>query len=354
MRHRPILSLSAIASYIVVAVNAAALPADTTSMASLDYSQLPITEKPLFTPPVEEVVDVLSRGLKSNFATVEVSAAPCPDLTQPPFFLTSPGLTGNEKLVEIGGPPYLVPRVQRDKLYDLAALLRHLRRDPALLAGAGAGPWPHIDVNCEGIINLSVRNGTVEQGTRIVSVEPVGAPKGQSGYLQRRLPASETRTALLGNYLLSDGLPGQVIKVVAKKRIGEANFITSIRETLKKHYGDKVVGLGGTFVLRAGKVKHHVMPDFSRAALCSDADVDAWLHYFDMRAPIVHVGTLVTGDLGLDLRVQHFHGFSEHGDGGHYHYDVTPDAAHYEAYFVLARAVVRVDPPADTHSMGRD
>lgn len=50
-------------------------------------------------------------------------------------------------------------------------------------------------------------------------------------------------------------------------------------------------------MLRAGKVKFHVMPDFSAAALCSDEDVDGWLHYFQMDAPIVHVGTLVTGDL---------------------------------------------------------
>jgi hypothetical protein len=56
-------------------------------------------------------------------------------------------------------------------------------------------------------------------------------------------------------------------------------------------------GLGGAFVLREGRVKHHVMPDFSTTPLCSDADVDSWLHYFEMRAPITHVGTLVTGDL---------------------------------------------------------
>lgn len=58
-----------------------------------------------------------------------------------------------------------------------------------------------------------------------------------------------------------------------------------------------VTGLGGAFVLRAGRVKHHVMPDFSTAPICTDADVDNWLHYFEMRAPISHVGTLVTGDL---------------------------------------------------------
>lgn len=30
--------------------------------------------------------------------------------------------------------------------------------------------------------------------------------------------------------------------MVAKKRIGQSNFITAIRETLKNHYGQKVVG----------------------------------------------------------------------------------------------------------------
>ncbi|XP_026742714.1 ester hydrolase C11orf54-like isoform X2 [Trichoplusia ni] len=323
-------------------------------MSSVDYNKVPIVEKPLYQPPLQEVVDVLSSGLTSTFEEVQVSVADSPDLTQPPYNLTAPGLTGNAKLVEIGGPPYLLPLVQRDKLYDLAALARHLRRPRALLAGAGAGPWPHISVNCEGIINLSIRDGVVDQGTRIVSVEPVGAAKGQSGYLQRRLPNNETRTALLGNYLLSEGKPGKVIKVVAKKRIGPLNFITAIRETLKNHYGDKVVGLGGMFMLQAGKVKFHVMPDFSATALCSDADVDAWLHYFEMNAPITNVGTLVTGDHGLDLRVQHFHGFSAHGSGGHYHYDTTPADVHYEGYFVVAESVIRVDAPQETHVIGRD
>lgn len=59
------------------------------------------------------------------------------------------GLAGDVKLVEIGGPPYLVPLVKRDKIYDLNLLLQHLKRDPGFLAGAGAGPWPYLGVNCE-------------------------------------------------------------------------------------------------------------------------------------------------------------------------------------------------------------
>lgn len=323
-------------------------------MASVDYASVDIKEQALFTPPLDEVVDVLSRGLPATFKHVEVAVEDSPDLTQPPFHLTAPGLLGDAKLIELGGPPYLVPLVQRDKVYDLEALLKHLGRQPALLAGAGAGPWPYIGVNCEGIINLFLDKNVISQGTRIVSVSPVGAVKGSSGYLQQTLPNNETRTALLGNYLLSEGKPGKVIKIVAKERIGESNFITAIRETLKKHYGDKVIGLGGTFLLKEGKVKHHVMPDFSSSALCSDSDVNDWLHFFEMKAPIVHLGTMVTGDLNLDLRVQHFHGYSAHGDGGHYHYDTTPGEVHYVGYFTLASSVIRIDRPKETHELGRD
>ncbi|KAJ0180214.1 hypothetical protein K1T71_003618 [Dendrolimus kikuchii] len=276
------------------------------SMASVDYSEVPVKEKNLHTPPLEEIVEVLSAGLPATFESVEVSVVDSPDLTQPPFHLTSSGLSGSSKLVEVGGVPYLLPLVQRDKIYDLARLMQHLKRDPGFIIGAGAGPWPYTGVNCE------YYDGTWR------------------------------------------GRGGAVIKVVVKKRIGEANFISAIRETLKNHYGDKIVGLGGTFLLRKGRGKFHVMPAFSTTPLCSDSDVDNWLHYFEMAAPMNVVGTLITGDPDLDLRVQHFHGWGEHGDGGHYHYDTTPETVEYEGYFALAESIIRVDAPQVTHTVGRD
>ena len=48
---------------------------------------------------------------------------------------------------------------------------------------------------------------------------------------------------------------------------------------------------------------------------------------------------------GLDLRVEHFHCFSEHGQGGHYHYDTTPEEVAYRAYFDIAESLYRVDQP---------
>lgn len=62
----------------------------------------------------------------------------------------------------------------------------------------------------------------------------------------------------------------------------------------------------------------------------------------------------VTGEADLDLRLQHFHSFSTHGEGGHYHYDTTPDTVEYEGYFSIGEKVIRIDKPVQTHKMGRD
>jgi len=56
----------------------------------------------------------------------------------------------------------------------------------------------------------------------------------------------------------------------------------------------------------------------------------------------------------LDLRVEHTHCFSNHGDGGHYHYDTTPEEVEYHAILVMAEKIYRVDRPKETHQLGRD
>jgi hypothetical protein len=43
--------------------------------------------------------------------------------------------------------------------------------------------------------------------------------------------------------------------------------------------------------------------------------------------------------------MEHTHCFSDHGVGGHYHYDATPADVAYEGYFVVAERLFRVDEP---------
>ena len=161
-----------------------------------------------------------------------------------------------------------------------------------------------------------------------------------------KVPSTETRTALLGNVFLCEGKPGQVLKVVCKTRIGSENFISAVRNTLAEYYtDDKTVGLGGVFLLKNGKANQHVMDDFSKTPITTEEELNNWLKFYEMPAPLIAVGTLVTNEADLDLRLQHFHSFSTHGKGGHYHYDVTPETVEYEGYFNVGARIVRVDKP---------
>lgn len=60
----------------------------------------------------------------------------------------------------------------------------------------------------------------------------------------------------------------KVLEVKASKRTGENNYMSCIRETLDAHYGDKIVGLGGTFLLEQGKAKLHIMVRITYAGSC--------------------------------------------------------------------------------------
>lgn len=60
------------------------------------------------------------------------------------------GLSGSATLCEIGGPPYLLPLVDRTKLYDLRDISRKLLKSGEIFSiGAGAGYHPFLNENCE-------------------------------------------------------------------------------------------------------------------------------------------------------------------------------------------------------------
>lgn len=75
---------------------------------------------------LNENILVLENGLKTNFAEASVQIVDCPDLSQCPFHLAAPGLGGDGTIVEFGGPPYLLPLVDKSKVYDLVPLLRNI------------------------------------------------------------------------------------------------------------------------------------------------------------------------------------------------------------------------------------
>ncbi|OXU19862.1 hypothetical protein TSAR_003978 [Trichomalopsis sarcophagae] len=296
------------------------------------------------------VIAVFLKALKENFEEAEVQVVDCPDLTEEPFTLAAPGLGGRLNIVEVGGPSFLLPSVQKDKVYDVQPLLKEIKYgDRAFVAGAGAGPWPYKNSNCEMMMNVMINSSKLKNQTRISSVNT----EDETCVLET-LKGNETRFALLANLFLCEGITGKVLKVHAKKRIGKKDFIATMQQALAEHYTDKLVGLGGSFVMKEGKAKQHIMPDFSEKPLNSVKELDDWLHYYDMSAPLIAVGTFVSAETDLDLRVQHFHSFSHHGEGGHYHIDTTPDTVEYLGYFNLGEVLYRVDKPPVALQFGKD
>ena len=82
-------------------------------------ASLPVQSAVLAAPPLEEVAKALQNGLEKNYKEVSVTVVDCPDLSQQPWGLAAAGLCGQPRLLDIGGVPYLMPLVQRDKLYDM-------------------------------------------------------------------------------------------------------------------------------------------------------------------------------------------------------------------------------------------
>ncbi|XP_029036643.1 ester hydrolase C11orf54 homolog [Osmia bicornis bicornis] len=319
-------------------------------MATLNASGLNITKRQLHVPSLDEIKNVLNQGLAKNFAEFQVEIVDCPNLTQEPFTLAAPGLGGNPTLLEIGGPPFLLPTVQRNKVYDIKQLLNHLQynKDP-FVVGAGAGPWPYLNCNCELMMNTVISSSNVTSGTRIASVD-----KTNGSCVLQTLPNKETRCALLANLFVTEGKPGKVLKVHAKKRTGNDDFIACMQKAIAQHYQNNLVGLGGTFLMNDGKIKQHVMADFSATPLNTEAQLNNWLNFFNMSTPLIAVGTFVSSESDLDLRVQHFHSFSHHGEGGHYHIDTTPETIEYLGYFNLGNTLYRVDQPTSKLHFGKD
>lgn len=116
-------------------------------------------------------------------------------------------------------------------------------------------------------------------------------------YKQLDLPTSETKMSVLGNVYLSEGAPGPVLEVSCRRRTGsEASLVTCMRKALERRYGDDAVGMGGTFLVKAGKIKVHVMPDYSECPINSDEDVVNWLKFYKMSSPFVGLTFLISKD----------------------------------------------------------
>lgn len=290
---------------------------------------------------------VLQTALEKNFANVTVEIIDMAfepenhDLTKAPYLLASSGISGDGTIIEYGNDEYLIPLVDKSKVYDLIPVIREIesyKTKDFFAAGAGAGPFEYLNQNCEGMFNLKV----YENGTS-VNENHIARTKGE-GIEVVKVPPTETRASLLGNIFLSEGRVGKVLKVTASNRTGKENFIYAMQVGLAEEYSaNDPVGLGGVFYLKAGTANFHVMSDFSETPIDTDDDLNKWLTWHDFEAPLIALGNFVSKETDFKLRLQHFHAYSSGDKGGHYHNDTTPDTVQYEGYFSVVDRIILID-----------
>lgn len=215
------------------------------------------------------------------------------------------------------------------------------------MIGAGAGPFFDLGGNIELVPNIAfgpASGGELKNCTRYAKVLDDGSA------LCEKIGTS-TGCALMCNLFGCDGEPGPLLHVKARGRTGKLNFTEAIQKGLADVYGDRLISLGGVFVVGSGKLKMHVMPDFPGRPFTSRQDVDEWLHWYDMDTPMVCLSVLHSGDdKDLGLRKEHTHCFGADGTengqrGGHYHFDLdeTMDTVEYEGWFNVAQILYKID-----------
>lgn len=308
-----------------------------------------------------ELATIIQKSLGSNFANATARVVDCPDLREPPFNLAAAGLSGNPCIADIGGQANLFPTPNLNAKYSLLSLAKDMQMSPTggFIIGAGAAPFYDIGHNAELAPNISWSSEAdvpefdipsslrVVNRTRVIDVNTEG--------LSSCHHATSTNCALMMNLYGSTGDPGQVLKISARGRTGDLNFTNCIRLGLRDFYGDSnPISLGGVFLLKSGKAKFHVMPDFPKDLPFRNREQleKEWLTYHVFDAPVVCLTVMHSADPeGLGLRMEHTHCFDAGGSrkGGHYHYDVPgEEEVEYEAYLHPASILYRIDPPSES------
>ena len=102
-------------------------------------------------PSLEELAKALEHPLSHNYYHSSASVVECPDLRNAPFHLAVEGLSGNERVADIGGQPNIFPRPRLECQYSFLEVIRAMDMNDGRgsLIGAGAGPF-HL----QGMVSL--------------------------------------------------------------------------------------------------------------------------------------------------------------------------------------------------------
>jgi len=283
-----------------------------------------------------EVSKSLHQALAANFKNVSVQVVDCPNLTQEPWNLVTEGLGGNPVIADVGGPDNLHYIENNNKFFVLDEITKEIGSNKGLVIGPGAG----VPKNSNGSLSELVVNTDLQSGkccSKFITTD-------KKTYKQEDYKSNEI--GVLANLLISEGKPSKVLEIKCSQRTGPQNFVTCMRLALAKDFPNKNFGLGGVFQIGSGTIKAHVMPDFPGKDLLCSEEVEEWLQFFSMKAPLLCSSVFINNaPPELGVRMEHTHFVSKHGDGGHYHYDTSPDEVEYHGYYILCEKFYRVEQP---------
>ncbi|GAB1862817.1 Ester hydrolase C11orf54-like protein [Camponotus japonicus] len=313
----------------------------------------------LFEPEEEKLAEYLQVEFNKFYVEATVKWVDCPDLTKAPFHLIAPGLCGNTALLEVGSLSNLFPFPRPDKIYDFKTFLNVSGRCNINNFIIGASLYPSSNGHIgELIMNASF--SPLAEGRMEVKNSSYVAFLDDTGERIKldTLTDYYSKCFLHGNFFISEGKPGRVLKIQAKTRREDKELTKVIEHTLQKYYEDTstLVGLGGAFVIHDGLVQQHVMPLILKDC-SSEEKIRNWVKYYALPTPSVAVGTIVNkssfpvqlSNAGFikDLHIitNHFHCFSfDTQVGGHYYTNVeVANTAEYLGYFRPAKKLYCLD-----------
>lgn len=301
----------------------------------------------LWQPPLQDIADALQEGLSANYQNVSVTVEQCPDLRD--WGCTTAGMSGNARILDVGGEAYAHNKKYRDNQFDIPAMAEACGLPGAGIFGAGMASPAVLRGHC-GELMASLKLG----GQNRSRAARVGTDK------QCIVEDYDFLVHCgLSNLYLSDGDAGPAVRVEVSTRTGEEYSLTqAMRNSLIDNLdvgGAKQIALGGVFKITGGRVKTHVSPDYNCIPFeYFDEEKNVafrdFLQFYEMGPNLICFSVLWTGDptgSGLYLRPSgehaHFYRIDGISEAGHYHGDVTPEEISYSGYFHPAAEVYRIN-----------
>ena len=286
-------------------------------------------------PDVELVCDKWKMVLEKNFEHVIVRVVDSPDLRQ--WGLSAIGISGNVEVADIGSPLNVERKNLRNHRYAFEEIASICGRKDSFMYGAGATSPNVSKINAELMPNTNLKSKEIRSHFTKIN----------ESNTYETASYNSNEFGGLCNVGICDGKPGKVLEVRVKQRRGEKNFVDVLADGLLEVNSEKQISCCGVFKVLTGKVRAHVMPKFPCEDLTTPEEVNAWLQFFEMEAPLTMLTVFHSRDEhNLGLRLRHTHFFSDGNNGGHYHYDVTANEVDYHGYFTLAEKVTKIDTEA--------